>query len=112
MDKDLLRIVIISIGAVVILGMVIWSIVKNKNTRRDIDFYDKGNPLDNIDSSLILSTENDDFLRKILKKLNIFIYVKTFNQLRQKIHFFIESIIYKLFHFYKCIKKPRSYSEK
>ncbi len=61
MDKDLLRIVIISIGAVVILGMVIWSIVKNKNTRRDIDFYDKGNPLDNIDSSLILSTENDDF---------------------------------------------------
>jgi cell division protein ZipA len=61
MDKELLRIVIITAGAIVILGMVLWSVFKKKNTRRDIDFYDKGNPLENIDSSLILNTDNDDF---------------------------------------------------
>lgn len=61
MDKDLLRLVIIAIGVTVILGMVLWSLFKSKNTRREIDFYDKGNPLDNIDSSLIVNTENDDF---------------------------------------------------
>jgi len=61
MDKDLLRIVIISIGGIVIIGMILWSIFKNKNSRRGIDFYDKGNPLENIDDSLFLSTENDDF---------------------------------------------------
>jgi len=61
MDKDLLRIVIIAIGVVVVGAMLLWSVLKNKKTRRGIDFYDKGNPLDNIDESLILSTENDDF---------------------------------------------------
>jgi len=61
MDKDLLRIVIIAIGATAIFGMVLWSFLKNKNKRREIDFIDKGNPLDNIDKSLILNTDNDDF---------------------------------------------------
>lgn len=61
MDKDLLRIVIIAIGATVIIGMVLWWMFKNKKSRRGIDFYDKGNPLDNIDDSLILSTDNDEF---------------------------------------------------
>jgi len=61
MDKELLRITIISIGATVIIGMLLWSFFKNKNSRRNIDFIDKGNPLDNIDKSLILNTENDDF---------------------------------------------------
>ena len=61
MDKDLLRIVIIAIGGIVIVGMVLWSFFKNKNTKRGIDFYDKGHPLDNIDQSLILNTEHDDF---------------------------------------------------
>jgi len=61
MDKDLLRLVIIAIGATVIIGMVLWWMFKNKKSRRGIDFYDKGNPLDKIDDSLILNTDNDDF---------------------------------------------------
>ena len=61
MDKDLLRIVIIAIGGIVIIGMLLWGIFKNKNSRRGIDFYDKGNPLENIDDSLFLNTQHDDF---------------------------------------------------
>jgi len=61
MDKDLLRIVIIAIGGLVVIGMILWSIFKNKNARRGIHFYDKGNPLENIDDSLILNTDHDNF---------------------------------------------------
>jgi cell division protein ZipA len=61
MDKDLLRIVIIAIGGIVIFGMILWSIFKNKNSRRGIDFYGKSNPLGKIDESLILNTQHDDF---------------------------------------------------
>ncbi len=61
MDKDLLRMVIIAIGCIAIIGMVLWSAYNNKRARRDIDFYDKGNPLDNIDKSLIVNTDNDNF---------------------------------------------------
>jgi len=61
MDKDILRIVIIAIGATVVFGMVLWSFLKNRNKRRAINFVDKGNPLENIDKSLILNTDNDDF---------------------------------------------------
>ncbi len=61
MDKDLLRIVIIVMGATCILGIILWSIFKNKKSRSGISFVDKGNPLDNIDKSLILNTDNDDF---------------------------------------------------
>ena len=61
MDKDLLRIVIIVIGAIVIAGMVLWSFFKNKNTKGVMGFYDRGNPLENIDQSLILNTDHDDF---------------------------------------------------
>ena len=61
MDKDLLRIVIVATGGVVILGIIFWSAFKNRRPRRHIDFYDKGNPLENIDSSLVLKTENDEF---------------------------------------------------
>ncbi len=61
MDKDLLRMVIIAIGIIAIIGMVLWSAYNKKRARRDIDFYDKGNPLDNIDKSLIVNTVNDDF---------------------------------------------------
>ncbi len=61
MDKDILRLVIIAAGALVVLLMVLWSIFKNRKKRREINFYDRGDPLDNIDESLILRTENDDF---------------------------------------------------
>ncbi len=61
MDKELLRIVIIALGVTIIMGMVLWSLFKNKKSKRGIDFYDKGNPLENIDDSLIINTGNDDF---------------------------------------------------
>jgi len=61
MDKDLLRIVIIAIGGIVLIGIILWSIFKNKKPRRGIDFYDKGNPLENIDESLFLNTQHDEF---------------------------------------------------
>ncbi len=61
MDKDILRLVIIAAGALVVLLMVLWSMFKNRKKRREINFYDRGDPLDKIDESLILRTENDDF---------------------------------------------------
>ncbi|WP_031432286.1 cell division protein ZipA C-terminal FtsZ-binding domain-containing protein [Methylomarinum vadi] len=61
MDKDILRLVIIGVGALVVLGMVLWSVFKNKRKRREINFYDRGDPLEQVDESLVLRTENDDF---------------------------------------------------
>jgi cell division protein ZipA len=61
MDKDLLRIVIIMIGVIVIMGMLIWHFLRYRKDQEGIDFYDKGDPLDNIDDSLVVNTENDDF---------------------------------------------------
>jgi cell division protein ZipA len=61
MDKDLLRIVIFSMGAMVVLGIILLHFFTKKNNRRSFGFYDKGNPLDNINQSLVLDTNNDDF---------------------------------------------------
>lgn len=60
MDKDILRIVIISLGILIMLGMVMWSFFKNKKPQRN-KFYNKKDPLGKIDDSLIISTENDNF---------------------------------------------------
>lgn len=61
MDKDLLRIVIIMVGVIVIMGMLIWHFLRHRKDQEGIDFYDKGDPLDNIDDSLVVNTEHDDF---------------------------------------------------
>ena len=61
MDKDLLRIVIIAVGAVVILAMVLWAMFSEGSKRKKINFYDDHNPLENIDPSLVVSTQDDDF---------------------------------------------------
>ncbi len=61
MDKDLLRIIIIAVGGVVVLGMILWNAYKNRHKNRGINFYDDGDPLGNIDESLIVSQEHDDF---------------------------------------------------
>ena len=61
MDKDILRLGIIVVGGVVILAMILWSMFKNKRKRREINFYDRGNPLEKIDDSLIMRTEHDEF---------------------------------------------------
>jgi cell division protein ZipA len=61
MDKDLLRIVIIAVGAVVILAMVLWAMFSEGSKRKKINFYDDHDPLENIDPSLVVSTQDDDF---------------------------------------------------
>ncbi len=61
MDKDLLRIVIIMVGVIVIIGMLIWHFIKHKRSHDEIDFYDKGDPLDHIDDALVVDTDHDDF---------------------------------------------------
>ena len=61
MDKELLRWSIIIAGGVVILAMILWSYLKRRRKQRNINFYDQGNPLDNIDESLVISQDNDDF---------------------------------------------------
>ena len=61
MDKDLLRIVIIVVGAVVILGMILWGMFSNGSKRKRINFYDEKDPLENINPNLVVRTEDDDF---------------------------------------------------
>lgn len=61
MDKELLRIVIIAVGASIILMMLVWGLFKNKKKRREINFYDDHDPFDNIDSRLVMNVEDDDF---------------------------------------------------
>ena len=60
MDKELLRIVIITLGLLIMIGMVLWSFFRDSKSRRKIDFYDEGDPLNKIDDSLVIKTENDD----------------------------------------------------
>jgi len=61
MDKDLLRIVIISVGTLVVLGMVLWGMMKGGSKRKKINFYDNHDPLENIDPNLIVGAGDDDF---------------------------------------------------
>ena len=60
MDKDLLRIVIISVGSLVILGMILWGMFKGKSKNKTM-FGGQRDPLENIDSSLFVNTADDDF---------------------------------------------------
>ncbi|NOR80181.1 MAG: cell division protein [Methyloprofundus sp.] len=61
MDKDLLRVVILVVGGVVILGMILWGVYKDGPKRNKINFYDDNDPLENIDPSLVVNTDDDDF---------------------------------------------------
>lgn len=40
MDKELLRVVIIATGLLVIMGLLLWSYLKNKEAKRAADFFD------------------------------------------------------------------------
>ncbi|MCK5830480.1 MAG: hypothetical protein KAH20_09280 [Methylococcales bacterium] len=60
MDKDILRIVIITLGVLTMLGMVIWHFFQSRKSHRN-SFYNNRDPLGKIDDSLIINTENDDF---------------------------------------------------
>ena len=60
MDKDLLRIAIIAVGGVVILGMIVWAVLKSGDSSRKTDSYDDES-LDNDDRSFGAATSDDDF---------------------------------------------------
>ncbi len=61
MDKEILRVVIIAVGAVVILGMILWSFLKSRKKRRGRSFFRRVDEIDGYDEKLRLKTENDDF---------------------------------------------------
>lgn len=61
MDKEILRLVIIVTGVLVIIGMVFWSVVKNRRSSKPLDWRGGKKSLKNIDPSLVLHPENDDF---------------------------------------------------
>lgn len=61
MDKEILRIVIIVTGLIVVVGMVAWSMLKKNHSGRRFHLKDKRNPLNNIDPSLALHPEYDEF---------------------------------------------------
>jgi cell division protein ZipA len=61
MDKELLRVVIIALGATVMVCMILWSVFKNRKPKDRINFYDRKDPLGRIDESLVINTEHDDF---------------------------------------------------
>lgn len=61
MDKEILRIVIITTGLVVIIGILLWAFVKGKKSRRELDFFNDKDTFSHIDESLKVHTDNDDF---------------------------------------------------
>lgn len=61
MDRDLLRIVIIALGALVIVGMWLWHVLKNRKARRGRGFFQDDQLLDSIDESLVIKGGDDDF---------------------------------------------------
>lgn len=61
MDKEILRIVIIVMGLIVIAVMLLWSYLKGKKSRRDGFYFDDKESVRNIDPSLALHPEHDEF---------------------------------------------------
>jgi len=61
MDRDLLRIVIIALGALVIIGMWLWHVLKNRKVRRGRGFFQDDEILDSIDESLVIKGDDNDF---------------------------------------------------
>jgi cell division protein ZipA len=64
MDKELLRIVIIATGFVVIIGMILWSYIKNRNATADEDAIASEKVIGSsgeISEALRLHTERDEF---------------------------------------------------
>lgn len=64
MDKELLRIVIIATGLLVIIGMILWHYIKNRDEGDDADAIENEKVIGSnrlIDDALKLHTERDDF---------------------------------------------------
>lgn len=61
MDKEILRMVIIAMGLIAIAVMLLWSYLKGKKSRREGFYFDDKDSVRNIDPSLALHPEHDDF---------------------------------------------------
>lgn len=64
MDKELLRIVIIATGFLVMIGMILWSYLKARQTEDDLDIIENEQVIGSsstIHDSLKLHTERDEF---------------------------------------------------
>lgn len=61
MDKELLRVVIIATGLVVIVGMLAWHFLKNKKFSQNMGFFADQEFTGNINESLVVHNEHDDF---------------------------------------------------
>jgi cell division protein ZipA len=65
MDKELLRIVIIATGLLVIIGMILWSYIKNRGAEEDEDVFENepviGSSSNAIDDALKIHHEHDEF---------------------------------------------------
>lgn len=59
MDKELLRVIIIFVGLVVIAGMIIWGMVKNRRAERKV-FYDDNDEVDVVPLGSALDDEPFD----------------------------------------------------
>lgn len=61
MDREVLRWGIIALGVVAVLGLILWSYLKNRRRKRTLNFSSRGNTIGRIDESLRLHSEHDDF---------------------------------------------------
>jgi len=61
MDKELLRVVIIATGLIIIVGMLAWHFLKNKKFSQDMGFFADQEITGNINESLVVHNEHDDF---------------------------------------------------
>jgi cell division protein ZipA len=64
MDKELLRIVIIATGLLVIVGMIVWSYIKNRNTENDWNAIESEKVIGSsvaVSDALKLHAERDEF---------------------------------------------------
>ncbi|MEQ1559544.1 MAG: cell division protein ZipA C-terminal FtsZ-binding domain-containing protein [Methyloglobulus sp.] len=64
MDKELLRIVIIATGFIIMIGMILWSYLRNRGADGDPDVYEDEAVIggsNHINDALKLHTERDEF---------------------------------------------------
>lgn len=66
MDKELLRIVIIATGLMIIMGMLIWSYLRNKKSQEEFNIYDDPKPKSPPEKSLLIEEDEDDFKNDLI----------------------------------------------
>ena len=61
MDKELLRVVIIATGLLVIIGMLIWHFIKNRNFAETSGFFSEQEYSGDINDTLAAQADHDDY---------------------------------------------------